>query len=90
MKPTYHGSYGGVVMDKRMTWEEIEKAYPDKWVGLSKVDWEDGANVRSAVVEYVGNSGGEALKKQIAGEDMFTIYTTPNNLCPLGILVGGK
>ena len=44
--------------------------------------------MRSAIVEYVGDTGGEALKKQLAGEDMFTVYTTPNNLCPLGILVG--
>ena len=75
-------------MEKRMTWEEIEKTYPDKWVGLSKIDWEDESNVRSAIVEYVGDTCGEALKKQLAGEDMFTVYTTPNNLCPLGILVG--
>ena len=77
-------------MDKRMTWEEIENTYPDKWVGLSQVEWEDEANVKSAVVAYVGDSGTEPLKKQVAGEDMYTIYTTPDNLCPLGILVGQK
>ena len=77
-------------MDKRMTWEEIENTYPDKWVGLSQVEWEDEANVKSAVVVYVGDSGTEPLKKQVAGEDMYTIYTTPDNLCPLGILVGQK
>lgn len=77
-------------MDKRMTWDEIEKQYPDQWVGLSNVEWEDGANVRSAIVEYAGKSSTEPLRRQIAGEDIETIYTTPNNLCPLGILVGGK
>ncbi len=73
-------------MNERLTWEEIVKQYPDKWVGLSHVEWEDGANVRSGIVEYVGDSGGEALSRQIAGEDIETVYTTPNNLCPLGIL----
>ena len=77
-------------MKTRMTWEEIEKQYPDQWVGLSNVEWEDGANVRSAVVEYAGKSSAEPLRRQIAGEDIETVYTTPNNLCPLGILVGGK
>ena len=77
-------------MNKRMTWEEIKETYPDKWVGLSKVDWEDGANVRSAIVEYVGDDDHESLKRQIAGEDIYTTYTTPDNLCPLGILVGGQ
>lgn len=71
-------------MDKRMTWEEIKAAYPDKWVGLSKVEWEDEANVQSAVVEYVGDSGGDALRRQIAGEDMYTTYTGTDNMCPLG------
>lgn len=77
-------------MDKRMTWEEIKGTYPDKWVGLSKVEWKDSANVRSAVIEYVSDCGGDALRRQIAGEDMYTTYTTPDNLCPLGILAGGR
>ena len=74
-------------MNQRMTWEEIKETYPDKWVGLSKIEWKDGANVRSAVVEYVGNDDHEPLKRQIAGEDIEAVYTTPDNLCPLGILV---
>lgn len=77
-------------MEKRLTWDEIEKAYPDQWVGLTKVDWEDGANVRSAIVLGASETGDEFLDKQLKGEDVFTIYTTPNNLCPLGILVGGR
>ncbi|MBR3621909.1 MAG: hypothetical protein IKN43_00975 [Selenomonadaceae bacterium] len=75
---------------KRMTWEEIEKTYPDSWVGLSKVDWEDGANVRSAVVLGSSETGDEFLSRQLDGEDVYTVYTSPNNLCPLGILAGGK
>ena len=39
-------------MDKRMTWEEIKTAYPNKWVGLSQVEWKDEANVKSAIVSY--------------------------------------
>ena len=77
-------------MDKRMTWEEIVNTYPDKWVGLSQVEWKNEGNVKSAVVEYAGDSDDEPLGRQIAGEDMLTIYTTPNNLCPFGILVGGN
>jgi hypothetical protein len=80
---------GRLEMEKRMTWEEIKEKYPDQWVGLSHVERkDDGANVRSAVVAYAGKSSYEPLKRQIAGEDIYTIYTSPNNLCPLGILVG--
>ena len=74
-------------MEKRMTWEEIKENYPDQWVGLSKVEWDGHApNVQSAVVEYAGNSGSEPLRKQIAGEDIETVYTTPDNLGPFGVL----
>ena len=42
----------GYVMEKRMTWKEIEETYPDQWVGLTDVEWDKpgGANVVSAVV----------------------------------------
>ena len=73
-------------MDTRMTWEEIKAKYPDKWVGLSKMEWKDGANVRSAVVEYVGDSDHEPLTRQIAGEDMEAVYTGSDDMCPLGCL----
>ncbi len=78
-------------MQKRLTWEEIKTQYPDQWVGLSRIEW-NGAepNVRSAVVTYAGPSNHEALQKQIAGEDVYTVYTTPDNLCPLGILAGAR
>ena len=72
---------------ERLTWDEIEAKYPDKWVGLSKVDWDgEPPNVRSAVVSYVGESDDEPLRRQIAGEDIYTTYTTPDNLAPFGFL----
>ena len=39
-------------MEERLTWDEIATKYPDQWVGLVDVDWEDEANVRSAIVRY--------------------------------------
>ena len=77
-------------MLERLTWEEIESKYPDKWVGLSEVDWEDSSNVRSAIVLGTSDTGDEYLRRQIRGEDVYTVYTTPNNLCPLGVLTGGN
>ncbi|MBR3722781.1 MAG: hypothetical protein IKN12_08435 [Selenomonadaceae bacterium] len=74
-------------MKSRMTWEEIKATYPDQWVGLSNVKWDGHApNVASAIVEYFGKTGTEPLKKQIAGEDMYTTYTGKDNMCPLGCL----
>ncbi|MBQ7479379.1 MAG: hypothetical protein IJT01_10900 [Selenomonadaceae bacterium] len=73
-------------MDKRMTWEEIKTAYPNKWVGLSQVEWKDEANVKSAIVSYAGDSSKEPFLKQVAGEDMYTTYTGTDEMCPLGCL----
>ena len=66
--------------ENRLTWDEIAKKYPDKWVGLSKVEWEDDSNVRSAVVIGASNDEDEFLRRQFNGEDVFTSYTTPDNL----------
>ena len=67
-------------MEKRLTWSEIVAKYPDKWVGLSKIDWKNESNIRSAVVVGASDSDYEFLKRQFAGEDVFTRYTTPNTL----------
>ena len=74
--------------NERLTWDEIVEKYPDKWVGLSNVDWENVSNVRSAVVLGASEDGEEFLGRQIAGEDVYTTFTTPDNLCQCGILVG--
>ncbi|MBR2216445.1 MAG: hypothetical protein IJ849_11930 [Selenomonadaceae bacterium] len=66
--------------NERLTWSEIVKKYPDKWVGMSKIDWKNSANVRSAVVIGTSDNGGEFLSRAWDGEDVFTMYTTPDNL----------
>ncbi len=71
-------------MEKRMTWDEIENNYPDQWVGLTDVDWEDGANIRSAIVRYTGMSSGDLLRLQIKDRSIHATYTTPDNLAPMG------
>lgn len=47
---------------QRLTWNEIAEKYPDQWIGLSDIDWEDGANIRSAVVKFTGKSSSELLE----------------------------
>ena len=66
-------------MCKRMTWNEIKTAYPNKWVGLSQVVWEDsdGGGVVSAVVKYVEDNPDKLYDMQISGQDIYTTYTTP-------------
>lgn len=44
------------ISEERLTWREIERRYPDTWVGLDDVKFEndDGANIESAVVSGTG------------------------------------
>lgn len=42
-----------IVMDnKRLTWDEIVQTYPNQQVGLSEVEWDNEATVKSAIVAY--------------------------------------
>jgi len=67
--------------NKRMTWDEIVAKYPDRWVGLSDVDWGDeGSSINSAVVKCSDKDGNSVLWKQIHGDISYSIYTTPENL----------
>lgn len=71
-------------MEQRLTWEQIEKKYPDQWVGLTDIDWEDGANIKSAIVSYIGMSSADLLRMQIKDRSIHATYTTPDNLAPMG------
>ena len=73
-------------IEERLTWEEIMEKYPDQWVGLSDIEWEDTANIGTAVVKYVGLSEYELLKKQDE-EGIHCRYTTPDNIFQMGALM---
>ena len=73
-------------MEERLTWDEIVERYPDQWVGLVDVDWEDEANVRSAIVRYTDKSSSELTRMQITDRNLYSTYTTPDNLSPLGVV----
>lgn len=73
-------------MNQRMTIDEIINAYPDQWVGLVDVEWMDEANVKTAVVKYTGMNSSDLIRMQIKDKGLYTLYTTPDNLAPLGIM----
>ena len=64
----------------RLTWNEIKTKYPDKWVGMSNIEWKDSANISSAVVIGVADDDEEFMLRACNGEDVFARYTSPNNL----------
>lgn len=72
------------MVDYRLTWEEIQKKYPDQWVGLTDIDWIDDSNINSAIVKYTDKTKDELLIMQVKGE-IFSCYTTPDNVFQLGM-----
>ena len=77
-------------MNKRMIWQEIQSTYPNQWVGMIDVEWNKGG-VKSAIVKYTDKIGDELIGLQIADENIYSKYTTPNNvLCPVPNMVWEK
>lgn len=66
-------------MNKRMTWQEIVKTYPNQWVGLTEVECY-GASVKSAVVKYIDKTGNELVRMQIKDKSLYGTYTTPDDV----------
>ena len=79
--------FGGVSMADRMTWEEIQKKYPDQWVGLVDVKYvdDDGISVESAVVKYTDKSKSDLTRLVLKGE-IISRYTTPDNIFQMGMI----
>ena len=76
-------------MNNRMMWSEIKEKYPEQWIGLVDVDWENDSTIHSDVVKYIGKSSDELLRIKFGGEpDLVARYTSPDNLGQMGI-VGG-
>lgn len=74
-------------MSKRMTWEEIQEKYPDQWVGLKNVKYEndDGVTIESAVVEYIDKSKNDLVRMSIRKETVAR-HTTPDDRLQIGVL----
>ena len=69
---------------QRLTWKEIQEKYPDQWVGLVDIVWQNDSNIESAVVKYADKSKEELLIMQVKDE-IFSCYTTPDNVFQLGM-----
>ena len=71
-------------LNNRMTWNEIADKYPDQWVGLTDVEWDNASTVKSAIVKYFDKSKNELLGMQLDGKIQFSCYTTPNDILSVG------
>ncbi|MCR4763053.1 MAG: hypothetical protein K5696_05950 [Lachnospiraceae bacterium] len=76
-----------MMTENRMTWEEIQKAYPDQWVGLADVQYlnDDGISIESAVLKYTDKSKSELTRMMLDGK-IIARYTTPDHAFQLGMV----
>ena len=75
------------MIEKRLTWEEIQKKYPDQWVGLDDVKYvdDDGISIESAIIKYLDKTKSELTRMALKGE-IVSRYTTPDNIFQLGMV----
>ena len=71
---------------ENMSMQQIESLYPNQWVGLTNVKWADDTNISSAVVRYIGKTADELGMMQIKQPDLYSIYTTPDQVEQLGFV----
>lgn len=74
-------------MEERLTWEQIQKKYPNQWVGLTDVQYrnDDGVSVESAVVKYTDKTKSELTRLVLDGE-VISRHTNPDGCLQLGMV----
>ncbi|MBR1741986.1 MAG: hypothetical protein IJ733_08995 [Lachnospiraceae bacterium] len=76
-------------MSEKMSWTEIRDKYPNQWLGLVDIDWDNGATVKAAVIKYIGKNSDELLRIKLTEEpDLLVEYTSPDQLGPMGFIGG--
>lgn len=74
-------------VNERMTWEQIQMKYPDQWVGLVDVRYQndDGISVESAIVKYTNKKKSELTRLVLKGE-IIARHTNPEGYIQLGMV----
>lgn len=72
-----------------MRWSDIQKKYPNQWVGLKNVVWKNAATIDTAEVCYTENdiSSDDMAFLAIQGDIDAAKYTTPDNENSVGALM---
>ena len=75
------------LINKKCTWNDIVKQYPNTWVGLTNIIWKDESNVDNATLVAISDNADELLCMQADKKISLVEYTTPDNCCQLGLIV---
>lgn len=74
------------LVGRELTWKQIQKYFPNQWVGLIDVDFEDDSNIKTAVVKYIGLTDMELYHLQ-KEKKCLRRHTNPNAGVPqIGVI----
>ena len=74
-------------MNLKMTLEEIQTKYPNRWLGLSNVLEDDEGHIQSAEVVYDDKTASELGLMSLCGENIRPYFTTPDNTFYFGMIM---
>lgn len=74
-------------MAERMTREQMAEKYPNTWLGLNNIKYQndDGVTLESADVVYTTKTEDELFEMQLEGIDGIIGWYTNDNDLPLGV-----
>lgn len=74
-------------MAERLTRQQMEKKYPNTWLGINNIKYEndDGVTLESADVVYTDKNSNELLRMQLNGTNGIIRWYTNDNGLPLGV-----
>lgn len=62
-------------MNKKMTWKEIEKKYPNEWIRVIDYEFDEKGELKSGIVLYHSTSKEEVYSKPLSGQSEAFWYT---------------
>lgn len=69
---------------ERLTWKQIQEKYPDQWIGITDVEYEEDNNSICSVL-YIHKNKDELTEMQVDTQGkILARYTTPDNVFQLG------
>lgn len=73
-------------MTERLTKEQMEKKYPNQWLGINSIEY-NGREIKSADILYRNKTASELGSMSLHGDNIQPYFTTPDNTFQLGILI---
>lgn len=77
-------------MTERLTRKQMSEKYPNRWLGISNIEYVDaeGKNIASAEIIYIDKSASELGILSLEGNDIEPLFTTPDETFQLGMIGG--